>query len=104
MELKNKQLEELLDIFESELREILKKYIWESNTQEVRSLIIKDIQQTFFDNKITAKAKVIDNTTPGLVDMNMFDFKIKEGRKKYTFVEYIEKIFITLNSENNKDE
>lgn len=99
MVLKNKQLEELLDIFESELREILKKYVWEINSKEVRALIVEDIQKTFFNSTLTPKTRVVDNTTPELEKRNVFDFKIKEGKKEYTFVQYIEKVFFGLTIE-----
>lgn len=101
--MKNKNLEELKDIFESELREILVKYIWEPNSTDVRKLIAEDIQETFFNNKITPKAIVIDKTTNEMVDNQKLLFKIKEGRKEYTFIEYIEKICNILSIEDEGD-
>ena len=101
--MKNKNLEELIDIFESELREILFKYIWQPNSPNVRKLIAEDIQETFFNNKITPKAMVIDKTSIEMVDNQKFLFKIKEGRKEYTFIEYIEKICNKLSIDDEGD-
>lgn len=101
--MKSKNLEELKYIFESELREILSKYIWKPNSTDVRKLIAEDIQETFFNNKITSKAMVIDKTSIEMVDNQKLLFKIKEGRKEYTFTQYIEKIFNSLSIDDEGD-
>jgi hypothetical protein len=101
--MKNKNLEELKDIFESELREILSKYIWKPNSADVRNLIIKDIQEAFFNHKITPRAVVIDKITNEMVDNGKILFKIKEGRKEYTFNQYIEKLCNSLSIEDEGD-
>ena len=78
-------MQELKNIFREELSEILSKHLWELNSPETRKQIADEIKSTLFDHEITKKAKVLDKTTSEMQDNCEFLFKIKEGRKEYTF-------------------
>ena len=91
------ELENLKDIFREELSEILKKYLWDENTAEVRNSIASEIKDTLFNHKFSSRTTVVDKTTEDMKKKHKFLFMIKEGKKEYYFSEYIEKLYNSLN-------
>ena len=92
-------MQELKNIFREELSEIISKYLWELNSPDIRKQIADEIKSTLLDNEFSKKSKVIDRTTTEMQDNGEILFKIKEGRKEYTFELYIEKLYNDLNSD-----
>jgi len=71
---------------EIKLNNILENYLFELNTKDTRSKICKDIKNQIFDNIFDIE----DFTSQQMIDIDVFDFRIKVDNKYYDLYDIVE--------------
>lgn len=80
-EIDKSQVEDYLQI-KDKISDILLKYKFEFNTEEVRDKMKHNLSQIL-------KQQVLDETTIEMIDYNSYYFVVKIGDKKYPLLQYL---------------
>jgi len=73
------------DNFRNKVTEVMGNYLWEPNSYETRKRMTEELQHYAFE----ANEKVVDRTTPELIDSGQYLFMVQMADgKEITFAEY----------------